>query len=134
MIYEFGKGLNEAKREFLAKSYTNLDIEKGGEGSRGGKIIGHTKSGKAIYEKAIHGSHEHFSSEDHAEAAKLHNKLSKEKYTKSAELTKKNNHQSSEESSDLYRQYRKHIDQAELHNTLKRHTAEDEEFSKKNKK
>ena len=26
-------------------------IEKGGEGSRGGKVIGHTKSGKAIYEK-----------------------------------------------------------------------------------
>ena len=26
------------------------DIEKGGEGSRGGKVIGHTKSGKPIYE------------------------------------------------------------------------------------
>lgn len=29
------------------------EMEKGGEGSRGGKIIGHTKSGKAIYDKNI---------------------------------------------------------------------------------
>lgn len=30
--------------------FDELDIEKGGEGSRGGKVIGHTKSGKAIYD------------------------------------------------------------------------------------
>jgi hypothetical protein len=29
-------------------------IEKGGEGSKGGKIIGHTKSGKPIYEGSEH--------------------------------------------------------------------------------
>jgi hypothetical protein len=26
------------------------DLEKGGEGSRGGKVVGHTKSGKPVYE------------------------------------------------------------------------------------
>jgi len=29
-------------------------LRKGGEGSRGGKIIGHTKSGKPIYKTLSH--------------------------------------------------------------------------------
>lgn len=37
----------------LEKSQEN-DIEKGGEGARGGKVIGHTKSGKPIYEGSEH--------------------------------------------------------------------------------
>lgn len=32
------------------KKSEDSDIEKGGEGSKGGKVIGHTKSGKPIYE------------------------------------------------------------------------------------
>lgn len=83
MIFEFGKGVREAQRAHLMKSYTNWgnDIEKGGEGSRGGKIIGHTKSGKPIYEsvggsvKKFNKDHSHFSSEDHRESADLHKKL-----------------------------------------------------------
>lgn len=39
--------------EQIVKSEEN-DIEKGGEGSRGGKVIGYTKSGKPIYENKKH--------------------------------------------------------------------------------
>lgn len=43
-----------------------------GEGSRGGHVIGHTSSGKPIYETHDHSSHSSFSSEDHNDAAALH--------------------------------------------------------------
>lgn len=56
----------------LTKSF---EIEKsGGEGSRGGKVIGHTKSGKPIYDKADHKEHANFTSEDHQDAYSLHDK------------------------------------------------------------
>ena len=48
------------------------DIKKAGEGSRGGTVIGHTASGKAIYRKSSHESHKTFSPEDHKQAANLH--------------------------------------------------------------
>ena len=38
------------------------ELAKGGEGSRGGKIIGHTKSGKAIYDHFDHPGHKDFTS------------------------------------------------------------------------
>ena len=62
----------------LAKAITDSlfnkipDLNKGGEGSRGGKIIGHTKSGKPIY----HSSHTHdnkdFTNQDHFDAHLAH--------------------------------------------------------------
>jgi hypothetical protein len=43
-----------------------------GEGSRGGKVIGHTKSGKPIYGSVTpHKDHKGFSKDDHKEAAEL---------------------------------------------------------------
>lgn len=47
-------------------------IEKGGEGSRGGKIIGHTKSGKPVYAVDRHKYGKDFSIEDHKDAANIH--------------------------------------------------------------
>lgn len=44
----------------------------GGEGSRGGHVVGHTGSGKPIYESHSHESHAGFTSQDHADAAKRH--------------------------------------------------------------
>jgi hypothetical protein len=44
----FEKGL--ISEDLLEKSLEELDLIKGGEGSRGGKIIGHTRSGKPVYE------------------------------------------------------------------------------------
>jgi|GEM_PF-2317661 len=50
----------------------NTDIEKGGEGSRGGKIIGHTRSGKPIYERKNAKHESTFTSADHKDAAYAH--------------------------------------------------------------
>jgi hypothetical protein len=65
-------------QEDLYKSaFNDLDniIEKAmkGEGSRGGKIIGHTKSGKPIYAGA-HESHKSFSKQDHLDAVSVNYK------------------------------------------------------------
>lgn len=51
-----------------------VDLIKAGEGSKGGKVIGHTKSGKPIYESHSHPDHANFSKEDHADAAAEHEK------------------------------------------------------------
>ena len=53
---------------------SGLKVDAGGEGSRGGKIIGHTSSGKPIYASHNHPTHKEFKSEDHYEAAKAHQK------------------------------------------------------------
>lgn len=50
------------------------NFEKGGEGSKGGYIVSHTKSGKPIYDTANHKSHKDFTSMDHKDAAQFHNK------------------------------------------------------------
>lgn len=52
--------------------------DMGGEGSRGGQVIGHTGSGKPIYENAKHPSHGGFNALEHFEAAALHEKDEKE--------------------------------------------------------
>lgn len=53
-----------------------FDIEKGGEGSRGGKVIGHTKSGKPVYadHNHDHKDYDNFSAQDHHDASDLHKK------------------------------------------------------------
>ena len=74
----------------IAQSYNNLEdcLEKGGEGSKGGKVIGHTKSGKPIYQQTarIQGrerinkfsdQHKDYSKQDHEDAAELHSQLAK---------------------------------------------------------
>lgn len=51
---------------------------KKGEGSRGGKVIGHTKSGKPIYDTAEHAAHYTFNEQDHSDAEQLHSKRAQE--------------------------------------------------------
>jgi hypothetical protein len=58
-------------------------LEKGGEGSKGGKIIGHTKSGKPIYENANHPEHANFTRRDHSDAANKNIKLANGRYRSS---------------------------------------------------
>lgn len=60
----------------------NLEIVKGGEGSKGGKVIGHTKSGNPIYESFNHPSHSNFSSQDHKDASRAHEKKYNSHYKK----------------------------------------------------
>lgn len=53
-----------------------LGEDRSTEGSRGGKVIGHTRSGKPIYDEHEHEGHADFSKADHNDAHKLHLKLS----------------------------------------------------------
>lgn len=65
------------------------DIEKGGAGSRGGKIIGHTKSGKPIYASKNAMAEKKYTSKDHEDAAYAHldesTRLAKDKKENQAE-------------------------------------------------
>lgn len=47
-------------------------LNKGGEGSRGGKVVGRTRSGKPIYESHGHSGHKDFDYNDHMDAAAHH--------------------------------------------------------------
>ncbi len=51
--------------------YGGLLIEKGGEGSRGGKVIGHTKSGKPVYGNKTVYEHKGFTDKEHQEAEEI---------------------------------------------------------------
>lgn len=54
-------------------------IEKSkGEGSKGGKVIGHTKSGKPVYESKGADKYKDFTKEDHLDAVRLHRKEQKQ--------------------------------------------------------
>lgn len=76
------------KDSFLSKAFNVINkslelFEKGGEGSRGGKIIGHTKSGKPIYSHGYHTdySSKNYSSEDHEDISNHHSNVSKKSET-----------------------------------------------------
>jgi hypothetical protein len=62
-----------------------LPFGKSGAGSRGGKVIGKTSSGKPIYDSASHHSHSSFNAKDHSDAANLHSKMMNDKYKASGE-------------------------------------------------
>lgn len=68
----------------IAKGHTVLPdgtirMHKGGEGSKGGKVIGHTKSGKPIYDTFSHEGHKSFTKKDHMEASLAHSKANQAK-------------------------------------------------------
>jgi hypothetical protein len=62
---------DQINKGFTDDSPLDDQIEKA-EGSRGGKVIGHTKSGKPIYDSFGHPKHDDFNSVDHKEAGDLH--------------------------------------------------------------
>jgi hypothetical protein len=66
------------------------ELVKGGEGSRGGKIIGHTKSGKPIYDSFDHPSHKDFTKEDHGDAATINFVVGKGDYRDESQRIPKN--------------------------------------------
>lgn len=69
-----GRSLNLSGFVEIQKAQADLIEKAKGEGSRGGKVIGHTKSGKPIYDTSNHAKHANFNKEDHLDAAKLHKK------------------------------------------------------------
>jgi hypothetical protein len=62
----------EPIEDTIKKGFTDNNLEKGGEGSRGGKVIGHTQSGKPIYENFEHPKHKNFTKIDHEDALLTH--------------------------------------------------------------
>lgn len=67
---------------------TGLKVDATGEGSRGGKIIGHTSSGRPIYGSHGHPRHAEFSKKEHNTAANLHDRLGERQNAKDAKQGK----------------------------------------------
>lgn len=82
----FEKGL--ITRELYEGAIGQLEdiLEKAskGEGSKGGKIIGHTKSGKPVYQSKSGHDCKDFSEEDHRDAARFHSSESSKYVNKQA--------------------------------------------------
>lgn len=69
------KELMKKKGGSIVKADDAINILKGsGEGSRGGKVIGHTKTGKPIYEHSFDHGVDHYTKEDHKDASDAHEK------------------------------------------------------------
>lgn len=66
---------NAERAANILKAFTP-DFAKGGEGSKGGHVIGHTKSGKTIYgdKHASHAHYKDFTDQEHHEASQAHYK------------------------------------------------------------
>lgn len=101
----------ENRRNSILKAFGAGDeIEKGGEGSRGGSVIGHTKSGKPIYASQNAKAEKNYTSADHDDAAYAH----LDKHTEHNKLSLK--HKDDKNKSDF------HSGKAEIHdNEYKRH-------------
>lgn len=82
--------MNEFEKAQSAKilaCYGVNDLEKSGEGSKGGNVIGHTSTGKPIYDKFSHVGHKDFTAGEHSEAATLHGEHRKEANAKYHDTT-----------------------------------------------
>lgn len=101
--------------EAITKSLES-NLEKSGEGSRGGKVIGHTKSGKPIYESHEQLNTQNFSSEDHSDAVSQHMKESKMN-SEEADDYDKGGHKDGKSARSIYHRTKSkhHSQMAELH-------------------
>lgn len=101
-VENMGQSKIEKALDVVAKSIEDgslADLVKSGEGSRGGKVIGHTKSGKPIYEGGEHHktmqAYHNFNSDNHiAHAKRIRENIAK--------LKKKDVGKSSAESTSIY--------------------------------
>lgn len=111
-------GYQELEDEGLVNDFDQDNVEKGGvgsEGSRGGKVIGHTRSGKPIYahrDPNYHKGFENWSKEDHKDAAEHHSKHSKSLDEKAREVFKQGKH---DESAELASSSDKHKNLSKFH-------------------
>ncbi len=73
------KGIIDSDLHKKATEQLSSLMKAKGEGSRGGHVIGHTKSGKPVYadKKADHKDYKNFTSQDHKDAAELHSEKHK---------------------------------------------------------
>ncbi len=91
--------------EFDIEGGSENDILKA-EGSRGGKVIGHTRTGKPIYEDFSHDKHREFNESEHNDAAEAHSKIA-DKYANHKDQEKRS------KSSKSTKEYVKHMSAAE---------------------
>lgn len=87
-----------------------------GEGSRGGKVIGHTKSGKPIYDTHYHESHKNFNAQDHRDAEKLNERLKEDAYSKYKQLKEKEDGNVSDKAAEEHSKHLNYGDNAYYHN------------------
>ena len=76
------KGKGEA---YARKIYSSMVGKSGGAGSRGGHVIGHTRSGKPVYERhnSSHADYKGFSVDDHQDAQAIHEGAAKRHHMES---------------------------------------------------
>lgn len=79
-------------------------LEKSGEGSKGGKVIGHTKSGKPVYESKHADHYTDFSRQDHADAKNLH-KEKAQRHAKAADKSRDSKSQEKRGSAKKHSEY-----------------------------
>jgi|ERR1035437_5015282 hypothetical protein len=115
-------------RQFVADNI--MKGHGGGEGSRGGRVIGHTKSGKAIYDTANHATHKDFTSADHADAitanrdeASHHNEMAEGYEDRAAKAAEKSQMRTYVVSRDMMEEHRAarnhHVEQGSIHKEMK---------------
>lgn len=61
----------ELRKMQIDAALGRVDLQKP-EGSRGGKVIGHTRSGKPIYEKVNHSEHKDYTKEEKWDIEQTH--------------------------------------------------------------
>lgn len=122
------------------KKSEDSDIEKGGEGSRGGKVIGHTRSGKPIYADAGHVEHKHFDAKDHFDSRIVHQKRALEignKYGDKkvvagrGDTSKIDVARMKKENPDDFKDFRHHIRESEKHETKYLKKLEGKDYSER---
>ena len=87
-----GKSSTKVREDNMPNTILHMRNDAGsGAGSRGGKVIGRTKSGKPIYMNHKHPSHGGFTKDEHFEAADLHQSASNKKFNeKKGSVSSKN--------------------------------------------
>lgn len=90
---KFEKGVIDAGLKDNALKQLDVIIKShvSGEGSRGGKIIGHTRSGKPVYDTHDHSSHSNFSAHEHMDAAR-HHEMKATEFNMLGKWDQRNNH------------------------------------------
>lgn len=111
--HKLQKGLNKSMKK---------SAERGGEGSRGGKVVGHTRGGKPIYDHAHHDDHSKFSKEDHMDARRAHQEAADKNWKKSDSFHQQSMlGKPSKKKREMYDQAEHHREKAQFHQVQKSH-------------
>lgn len=123
----FSKGVID--EDAFVKASEQLDsIEKGGEGSKGGHIIGHTSSGKPIYDQHDNEGHKGFTIQDHKDAGYVHSRKSDDHFDSHQSANRMARYHEKNGNSKSYSAYKK--TSKEYHDASMKHAEEGEKHEK----